>query len=153
MQGLRRGRIHLSSSVMITLVKQPDGSNLCGAAVVATLLGITLEQAIKRVGKRGLTEASDLRRALKPRIIMGENVRCLDLRLYPERCLCHLKYRDSRNGHWFLCWDGMIMDPAPCHGRWARGLKFGDNRVSHHPRWCPTAYPVSYYPLRKIDRK
>jgi hypothetical protein len=46
-------------------VKQPDDSHQCGQVAVAVVAGITLEQAIRVIGKKGRTTTKDLVFALR----------------------------------------------------------------------------------------
>jgi hypothetical protein len=46
-------------------VEQPIGTNTCGQVAIAVLAGISLEEAIKLVGKKGCTSTKDLVKALR----------------------------------------------------------------------------------------
>lgn len=97
------------------VVYQPDPSNLCGAACVATVLRTTLDEACKLIGKRGLTGARDLRQALAKRgVTMGPRLSPKD---NPDEalvlCRVHWPPVGVRRTHWVLMdRNGDIIDPS-----------------------------------------
>lgn len=87
------------------MIKQPDKSKVCGQCCLATILGITLEEAVKLVGhSRGtytkeLTkhfEASPLKRG-KPDAVNG---------------LCKVHFKTAKNTHWVIYIGGLVYEPA-----------------------------------------
>jgi hypothetical protein len=91
-------------------VTQPARSNMCGQCCVAMLLDIPMEDAIVKVGKRGLTRSTDLARAL------GVNKRLVRKNSLPETCIVKVSwYEDAGRksvGHWAIKHGNMIYDPA-----------------------------------------
>lgn len=111
-------------------IDQPEGSNLCGQACVAMLLGISLEEATGRVKHRGCTNWKMLRRALVAGgLACGEQLyRVTARRQVPDLALCHVRFGRGRVTHWIVMERGMVYDPDP----WtARG---GGNALSHWGR-------------------
>jgi len=95
------------------LIYQPDGSNLCGQACVATVLGITLDEACDLVGKRGLTGTRHIRPALaKKGFRIGPRQTLKDkqsLRMYMAR----VRWKGRKHSHWVvLTEDGRVFDPS-----------------------------------------
>ena len=90
------------------LLLQPKGSNLCGQTCVAMIAGISLEEAILAVGKRGLTTTKDIAQALR-KLGFGcaDRVTRYNGRLGSELCLCVVESK-----HWVVYKDGLFYDPA-----------------------------------------
>jgi hypothetical protein len=98
------------------LVRQPDGSRICGQCCVAMVARVNIGYAIEAVGKRASTRSADIRRGLanlnirhstEPRLVSRPQYREL-----PARCIatCHVPY--SRRTHWVVLWDGVVYDPV-----------------------------------------
>lgn len=108
-------------------LRQPEGSSLCGQTVVAMILGITLEEAIALVGKRGATSRADLERALGERgwklwgPIPGPPP-TNGSGLY----LCVVRW-PRKGAHWLLLDGGRWLDPEGSY-RWPPGSRI----TSHH---------------------
>ena len=97
-------------------VQQPKKSNQCGQACIASLVGITLQQAIELVGEKGATTARDITKALKIRGTRRRLQKGLgDLPLNHIPCLLSLKIDNSSDWHWALLYNSeqclVIMDP------------------------------------------
>jgi hypothetical protein len=95
------------------LVYQPHGSNYCGQACVATVLGVTLEDAIDLVGKRGYTNTRHMREALaKKGFVLGPRQTLKDkkpLRMYMAR----VRWKGRKHSHWVvLTEEGRVFDPS-----------------------------------------
>lgn len=101
---------------MPSLVRQPQGSSLCGQCCVAMAAGVSLDRAVEVVGharSRG-TYTREIRDALR---VLG--VGCADRCRRVNRDLCNLPRRGivtihtkgRRLGHWMLLWDGEMFDP------------------------------------------
>lgn len=104
------------------LVLQPLGSNFCGAACVAMVTGQTIHQAHRWIGKRGLTGAKHLRKALaQGGYRMGDwrHDQPVD-----TLCIARVRWPEGKT-HWVVVEeDGTILDPA--HGRnptWDEGSR------------------------------
>lgn len=112
------------------LIRQPEGTALCGQCCVAMAAGVSLERAIEAVGHRKQrgTTTGELVRALR---FFG--VECADcLRrvsrskpIGPRRGLVVIKRDDAE--HWMLTWDGEIKDP-------------GDRWPEAYANWKITSY-------------
>lgn len=97
------------------VVRQPQGSSLCGQACVAMLCGISLEQAIKEFGSKGRTTASQLASVL---VRHGYMTGSKAIRHYsrsvddlPRKTLI-VKFTSKQGRHWVLYRDGKWYDPA-----------------------------------------
>ncbi len=106
------------------LVRQPEGSNLCGQACVAMIAGITLQAArdLIYVDEDGGTHTKHLIKALR-----ASGVECDDKLkrvsrkrpMLPARCIVAIhgpvckSYKRTR-WHWMVSWDGVIYDPDGC---------------------------------------
>src|SRR6266568_1419136 len=105
---------------------QPAGSNLCGQTCVAMLCETTISEAIALIGKKGLTRAKDLVRALQKKgfLICGPvihsasaEIHCIPL---PENAILNYHWKGRSSGHWIVRWQGNNYDPesgAACGGR------------------------------------
>jgi hypothetical protein len=98
-------------------IHQPPGSSLCGHCCVAMVLGITLEETIKRIGYVRGTKAKEL--ALVLRIggvaCKSRRIRYTPRKALPKRALLALSRRSNRRKfHWVLLWDGWVYDPEFC---------------------------------------
>jgi hypothetical protein len=99
-------------------VQQPYGSNLCGQACIAMLSGSSLNDAVRLVGKSGLTRTRDLVAAIRTGrgFLMG--VRCPDslIRLrensLPRNCIVKASSPDRKRSHWMLIWKYVLHDPS-----------------------------------------
>lgn len=95
---------------MPILVRQ-RGATTCGQACVAMLLGISLDDAIKRIGHDGTTEDIELLFAVGSELPFVEGPPAADV-------VALQKHRDPNGGreHWTLSWKGKTLDPA-CIGK------------------------------------
>ena len=92
-------------------IRQPKDSNLCGQACVAMILDITLEDAIKRVGKKGKTRTKDIVGAVGE---VAQEARLVPVRqrpTLPKRALTKVTWTKGQS-HWVVFWDGMVFDPS-----------------------------------------
>lgn len=97
------------------LIKQPT-STTCGQCCVAMLLGVSLEEAIIRVGHMGITSDDDLIRSL-------ESFNDFDLGYPPKNIIALVKHREPYTDdakvlreHWTVSYYGKTLDPA-CRGK------------------------------------
>lgn len=92
------------------LVRQPTGSNQCGQACVATLCGLTLDEAIALMGTKGKTRTKQLVEALLAKsVICG----CRLKRGFPpddQTAILKFKHSDGQ-GHWVVWHKGKYYDP------------------------------------------
>lgn len=104
---------------MIDLVRQPEGTSLCGQCCVAMAAKVSLKDAVEAVGhdkKRG-THTHEIVAALR-RLGVG----CADkLRrvsrskpILPKRAIVVITNGNTK-WHWMLVWDGSVHDPE---SRW-----------------------------------
>ncbi len=101
------GNLRGKDAGVLKLVRQPKGTNQCGQACIATLAGITLEEAIDLVGTKGLTRTKQLRDALQSLGFYAG----MGLRIGSPDGLAIVKFLspDGRS-HWVV-WDGKYYDP------------------------------------------
>ncbi len=115
------------------LVRQPEGSALCGQCCVAMVAGVSLRRAIAAVGVEFTERGTETRQIVAGLRALG--VRCSGrLRrvsrarpVLPARCLVAIiQYRPDADGerqptrsHWMVSWDGQIYDPGE---RWPEGF-------------------------------
>ncbi len=91
----------------LKIVHQPEGSNLCGQAVVATILGITLDKSIELFGSKGKTDWWQLRDVLQ-----GRGRKCADemttisesgITRLPDLAVCKMYWNDRNDRtHWVI---------------------------------------------------
>ncbi len=104
---------------MIDLVRQPDGSSLCGQCCVAMAAKVSLKDAIAAVGhekKRG-THTHEVIAALRKLGVgcSGKLKRVSRTKpILPQRAMVVITTGKTR-WHWMLVWDGVVYDPE---GRW-----------------------------------
>ena len=92
------------------LVKQPEGSKLCGQACVAMLCSITLEEAIEAVGSKGATTTKQLKIALEEHDVACGKRRVRGMPDKTETAL--LFWRNDEDGrHWMVWHKGKYYDP------------------------------------------
>jgi hypothetical protein len=87
------------------LVRQPPGSNLCGQACLATLLGISLDEAVTLVGVEGGTRTKHLKRALSAMGVPHASRRTLGAPERDDTALLFFWSADRSAAHWVL-WHG-----------------------------------------------
>jgi hypothetical protein len=120
------------------LVRQPPGSNLCGQACIATLLGISLDEAVMLARVEGQTRTKDLTVALSafrvphaPRWTPGP----------PERddtALLYFQSKDREAAHWVVWHRGKYYDPiSGVFRKLPRHLE--DSDLSYHLKVYPYA--------------
>lgn len=94
-------------------MQQPEGSKLDGQAVVAMLLGQSLDAVCAALGTKRLSgrrigiflRANDVR--VPTRLKKSDGITPL-----PSRCVALGRAQGERTGHWLLIWNGRVMDPA-----------------------------------------
>ena len=96
---------------MRTWIQQKPKSHCCGQIAVAVVAGISLEESIKVVGKKGSTTTKDLAKALRKLGYSCPN-RCKKTNPPPELAIAQLKRPSRKSGwHWVVVdgdriWDG-----------------------------------------------
>ena len=115
-----------------SLVPQPLGSNFCGAASLATVAGVSLDEAHEAIGGRGLTNARKMRDAFaRAGFLMGEREHPKWLK-QGQLYLARLWWPVGKRTHWVVLEeDGTVLDPA-----------FGRD-----PTWETGTRITSIYPL------
>ena len=93
-------------------VRQPAGSNLCGQACVAMLLGCDLRSASKLVGREGPTLATQLAKALRVGglRIAGRSTVWRNQKL-PPIAIMKIKFKRRDLAHWVLKRGNSVHDP------------------------------------------
>lgn len=99
--------------MIISLVKQPEGSNLCGQACIAMIAGISLNESIKLFNSRGKTGTKKLYYALQKRGISCSNkaVRIKNNNK-PRLCIITIHYTGCKTTHWCIWNDNKYYDPV-----------------------------------------
>lgn len=103
----------------IRFIQQPPGSNLCGQACVAMILGKSLEEVIKVIGSNK-TKTAQLISILESngfncypslrRVFMGWSEYVIKNKAYAiVKVPC--AYNSKKSSHWILYYDGKIYDP------------------------------------------
>ena len=109
------------------LVRQPTGSNLCGQACVATLCGITLDEAIALVRKHGQTRTIHLKRALHAMSVKHDDRRTRGAPQDNETALLYFQSKDRSAAHWVLWHKRKYYDPiAGVHRKLPNHLQDAD---------------------------
>lgn len=126
------------------LVKQPPNSNLCGQACVATIAGISLDEAVSLFGKKGKTRTGDVRDALIKRGF--DPCRCATRmckssdwirRLWDSATLI-VKFKQGKSGHWVVRHKGKFYDPAAGVFR-------------ELPKYLESSKPTSFLIVNKLE--
>lgn len=94
----------------LDLILQPRRSSLCGQAVVAMLLGVSLDNACELVGHKRQTWTRDVVKALRSagwkvpnkRVTIGPN------KLPTDPCLVNIKWAKHPSRHWVVLWNEEI---------------------------------------------
>jgi len=119
------------------LVRQPQGSDLCGQACVATICGITLDEACMLARTHGKTDTKHLKRVLHASSVPHDERRT---RGFPPKGQTALLFWKSENGcHWMVWHKNKYYDPAA--GVFRKTPKHAKNaRVTSYLRVypCPT---------------
>jgi hypothetical protein len=100
------------------LVRQPNGSSLCGQCCVAMVANVTLKEACAAVGhekKRGTTTPEIVAALRKLGVHCADRLkRTAKHRTIPRRAII-ATYSKRGSGHWMLAWDGEVFDPEGCY--------------------------------------
>jgi len=99
-------------------IQQPEGSNMCGQAVVAMLGNMTIYEAIELVGTEGCTTTKVIAEALRALGFKCRNrlKRVSKFRALPKLCIVSVGF-DGDNGSWgshWIIWNGkeqLFYDP------------------------------------------
>ncbi len=106
----------------VSLVRQPEGSSLCGQACVAMAAGVSLDRAIKMVGhsKGGGTHTWEIVKALR-KLGLRCSDRCRRISRnrpeYPPKAILVVRKNGRGLYHWVYCEDGVVYDPEE---KWPR---------------------------------
>lgn len=104
-----------SVAIKMLLVYQPENSNLCGQACVASIAGVTLEDAIKVFGgKRSGTSTRQVVDALrKLGVECGDKlIRISRKREKTNYCIVKLRSTLHKHRHWTIYREGFYFDPG-----------------------------------------
>ena len=100
---------------MVEIVRQPEGSSLCGQCAVAMLTATSLNYVIQIVGHRHNTKTRELAKAMRHLgCDCGNRLRVFGKRwpaLLPKYALVKIDYGRS-SWHWVAAIDKMIYDPS-----------------------------------------
>ena len=95
----------------INLIKQPEGSSLCGQACVAMIAGTSLDESIELFKSKGKTRTKQLHHALQKKGISCGNkaIRIKDNNK-PKFCIVVIHYSGCKNTHWCIWKDNKYYD-------------------------------------------
>lgn len=97
------------------LVEQTPGSNLCGQACVATIAGVTLDEACMVMRTKGKTSTKQVKQAL---LQLGFGTAPRLKRGFPKAGLHILKFvHPDRQSHWVVWNNGKFYDPVGYVGK------------------------------------
>lgn len=96
---------------MVTLVRQPEGSNLCAHACLAMVLGISLQDACDHMGHKRKTYTRELVNALGPAAGSKRLIVAKKLEQIPETAILRIKWNDHVTGHFSLRVGPCVYDP------------------------------------------
>lgn len=101
------------------IIRQPEGSSLCGQCCVAMAAGVSLDRACQAVGHRNATTTKNIILALAQLgIPCASRMKRVSRNrpTLPARCLVaiHGPAYKPRRWHWLLQWDGKMLDPGGC---------------------------------------
>ncbi len=88
------------------MIKQPENSNLCGQCCLATILHISLEEAINLIGHQHRTRTKELISHFKT------NTNRLKKEPPSGFSLCRVHFGKEKITHWILYKYGLIYDPV-----------------------------------------
>lgn len=94
------------------LVRQPPNSTICGQCCVATLAGVTLEQAIEAVGKKGYTRTKDIKTGLQRLGIETDTRRRVGVPEDGETAVLWFVSEHHKHAHWVIWHNSKFYDPA-----------------------------------------
>jgi hypothetical protein len=112
-----------------------QGYRQCGQACIAMILGVSLDEAVKIVGKRRGTQTKSLVWALRSHGFKCSDrlQRLLDNQPLPRNAILKVKLEGGRNWHWVLIWNGMWHDPDCLSGKPLRKVnRWWANQVSSY---------------------
>jgi hypothetical protein len=113
MKGEKKVNSDFDKSPFWNPVKQPmTDNNLCGHCCLATALGITLEEAIKKIGHVKGTKSKDLLKHFSGYEKVFKEAESLSL------CVARPAGSKKGNWHWVLSMNGIIYDPN--YGCWLK---------------------------------
>lgn len=159
-----RSSIRQARPAQLVTVFQPEGSNLCGQAVVATIARISLEEAKIAfraarcpVGLTGIRHLVTVLEAMGFRVwtkLEGRRLRKGSLDPDTGRTtlhgtwICRMRWKGRWKTHWVVVEDGRVFDPG-LEERFVDGLAEGlthDEIIAANVRetgaYLSTAYPV-----------
>jgi len=96
------------------LVRQPEGSSLCGQACVATIAGVSLEESIRAFdGTRGGTRTKQVINAFRKfGIACGDKLlRITKKQNKTSTCIVTLHFDGCKGKHWVVYHEGRYLDP------------------------------------------
>lgn len=126
------------------IVSQPKGSYVCGQCCIAMIRGITLEQAIEYIGKKGKTTVDDLVRGLDHRVWNENLIRISKDNLLPKSCIVRVRWNKG-GSHWVVRDNKWIYDPAVGKINLSDYLKLNDKigKFSSYVELVPTDWKLS----------
>ena len=97
----------------ISLIRQPEDSNLCGQTCVAMIAGISLNESIKLFNSRGTTTTKNVYEALqKKEISCSDKAIRIKNNNKPKFCIVKIHYTGFKNLHWCIWNNNKYYDPV-----------------------------------------
>jgi hypothetical protein len=96
------------------LIRQPEHSNLCGQACVATIAGVSIEESIKAFGgTTGRTRTKQVIEAFsKLGVKCGDRLIRLSGRIKKSNfCIVKLHFQNYKHTHWTVYYNSLFYDP------------------------------------------
>lgn len=123
-------------------IQQPEDSLLCGQTCVAMILGITLSEAVHKIGHKKGTWAKELINVLKKKFkknIRSKRIKNAKKNKLPDTAIIKVIWRPNMllkaKGHWVLKYKNKIHDPAFSTElgwrKWKNEIKYRGRIVSY----------------------
>lgn len=95
----------------VTIIRQPEDSNVCGQACCAMLCNISLDEACMLARTHGQTTTKILKRILHAMNVMHDDRRTLGAPEPGETALLFFRSKDRKQAHWVLYFKKKYYDP------------------------------------------
>lgn len=116
------------------VILQAEGSHCCGQCCIAMIKGISLDEVINYINKKGSTTVDDLVKGLDHRVLNEHLIRVSKNNPLPEYCIVRVKWNEG-GSHWVVKNKKWIYDPF--YGKvnfvgYEQWLKDGTGRFSSY---------------------
>jgi hypothetical protein len=118
-------------------IRQPEGSSLCGHAVLAMVLDLSLDKACDRMGHSRSTRTRELVKALGPAALGSRLTRLSRRHPMPHTCVLKVCWKGTHKSHFVLktgsdIHDPLLTGPVTLEG-WSQVLKKSGRVTSFLP--------------------